>query len=203
MSELDHHFKYSTTSFIFASATFLENLFIRELNAFTAKLKQRGLFPKNLSLLNYNAAFSKAQAKSQQITVEFVPARTQVTAFGNALGQVVDAGNNTHKMFGGKWNYTGIFTCRSINRAPVATLADILILGLLMPVREAVVKQGVDLPINNIAFDKIAPDRDSVPGMENLFRLQFNIPDITVDWRQFYDEAGDIADIVDVEMTQY
>lgn len=200
MSDAPYILKYSPTTFVFGSATYLESFFIKEIEVFINDLKNRGLYVAEIGNVAFNAAYNKEMSKNHQITVEMIPATSEMRAFSNNLGQVVDYAQGFKYAFGGHWTYTGVFTCRSMNRAAVAFLADLVILGLLKPVYDIVVKEGVDLPINNMTFDRIVPDREV--GFENLFRLQIRIPEIRVSWRQFYDESGYIAKIVDTEITQ-
>lgn len=200
MSEPNYILKYSPTTFIFGSATHLERFFIEQIQKYVGDLKDRGLYLTELGDVYFNAAYNKEMSKNHQVTVEMIPAAAEMRSFGNQLGQIVDYAEGFKYAFGGHWTYTAVFTCRSMNRSAVGALGDIIALGLLKPIYDAVVKDGVDLPINNMTFDRITPEREI--GFENLFRLQFRIPETRVSWRQFYDENGYIAKIVTTEITQ-
>jgi len=194
----DQIVRFSDLTFIFGAATTLESTLIEKLKDFITRAIRVSNFSEDLTNLDINAAFNKDNTTPHQITVEFVPSQIDTLSFGNKIGVVDDEAGNTWHMFGGKWAYDVEITVRSMNRAAVARLADIILLGLQYPIRIELLKIGFELPIINMTLERL--QYDNVPGFEHLYKTVLRIPRILVDWKQVYTESGRLIQEVDADI---
>jgi len=192
--------EFSTHTFAFSAATKMETIIIEQLTDYVNRLKKRGVFVEDIGDVLINAVYNKAFSKSHQITVECIPSNAIPLSFGNSVGTDEDEVGETWQVFQGKWNYTIQFNIKSVNRASVAMLADIILVGLLKPVHEKLLKLGVEIPINNMSLGKIIPYKE--PGYEHLFTLTLEILNTTINWVQLYREDGLIAREAGIEISR-
>jgi hypothetical protein len=190
--------QYSGFTFTFGSATYLEEQVITEIKTFFSRLTQRDVFSDILQGLEVNSVFNKEMSRPHQITVEAIPREAMETGFGRNASKEVDDAGNLWVLYGGKWIYNISVTVRSMNRSTVAKLADIVMIGMQLPITKKLLEIGIDIPINNMTFDRIIPEG---PGYENFFRLVLRFNNVGVDWKQIYTENGEICKEVDGEIT--
>lgn len=195
----DHLLEFSNTTFLFSAATALEEVLIKALKAFISRLKTRDVFTAELGDIVVNAVYNKEMSRAHQISLNVIPKAILPLHPGNVEGRKEDVGGETWVEFSGKCNYSLQIICRSMQRSSVAKIADIVMIGLMYPINIELQQAQLYLPLHNLGFTGIVPERD--PGYESIFRTIIEIPEFYVGWKQMYREDGKLAVEVDAEIS--
>lgn len=195
----DHINEFSTSTFIFACATELENKIILAVKDYVDKMIARNVHKNVLQTVTINAGFNREHATTHQISISAIPRGLANSSFNrNLVKRFEDEGGETWLEYMGKFIYDIEFYFRSTNRNSIAVLADLIMVGLLKPIYEELLKIGLEIPIINMPLSGIEQDRDM--GYEHLQKLNLTITGMMVDWKQVYREDGAIIEEIGTDI---